>query len=229
MTRYNLTDQQEELLSTLVRLTFEGKLKDPIVPIPIKNGKSNRLEYVLHLRETDSFRFTNISDLDALCDADLLSFRWNRSGIGKLYSLTKAAAEAVKSSFEQPFSPPGPRYRPNLIVKAMNGYLDATQSGPYLPDIDQIAADPLLLHTTVEELITSLLGVTRSELRGPALLEYNRTARELKEALFHGRLSSKEVQEYARKLAGLEEETSLMLKAWPYIYPLLLLAEKRKW
>jgi hypothetical protein len=111
----------------------------------------------------------------------------------------------------------------------MNGYLDPAQSGTHFPDIDQIAADPLLLHTTVEELIANLLEVTRSELRGPALLEYNRTARELKEALYHGRLSPKEVQEYARKLAGLEEESTLMLKAWPYLYPLLLLAEKRKW
>ena len=65
MTRYNLTDQQKLLLSSLVHLTNEGKLKDPVVPIPVRNGKSGSLEYVLHLRGADSFYFKNISDLGA--------------------------------------------------------------------------------------------------------------------------------------------------------------------
>jgi hypothetical protein len=227
MTRYNLTDQQKLLLSSLVHLTNEGKLKDPVVPIPVRNGKSGSLEYVLHLRGADSFYFKNISDLDTFCDLGLMVFRWNRQGIGKLYSLTRSASAAVDNEFERPFTPPGPKYRPELIVQAMNGYLDAEQAGQITPDIDQIAADPILLHTTVEALIDSLLEVIHQELQGPSLADYTRTLNSFKDALYSGRLTPKELQSYARQLTCPTEDAPLLLNTWPYLYPLLLIAEKR--
>jgi hypothetical protein len=227
VTRYNLTEQQELLLSTLVHLINEGKLKDPIVPIPVRNGKSGGLEYVLHLRGADSFYFKNISDLDIFCDLGLMAFRWNRQGIGKLYSLTKLGQAAAENQFEQPYSPPGPKYRPDLIVRAMNGYLDGASAYHATPDVGQITADPILLHTTVEALVYSLLEVIHLELKGQPLSDYSRTLQLFKEAIYNGRLSPKEIQTYAKQLSGLDEDTPSPLKIWPYLYPLLLIASSR--
>jgi hypothetical protein len=227
MTRYNLTDQQELLLSTLVRLTNEGQLKDPIVPIPVRNGKSGSLEYVLHLRGADSFYFKNISDLDTFCDLGLMVFRWNRQGIGKLYSLTGLASDAVEDQFERPFTSPGPKYRPDLIVRAMTGDLDGESKGFMTPDVDQIAADPILLHSTVEALIFSLLEIVHEELDGFFLVEYTRTLNSFKDAIYNGRLSPIELQSYAGRLTLLDNVKPLKLNLWSYLYPLFLMAERR--
>ncbi len=227
MTRYNLTPQQESLLSTLVQFTNEGKLKETIVPIPVKKGKSGGLEYVLHLHGADSFHFRQISDLDRFCELGLMTFRWNRQGIGKIFSLTRAAATAVDNHFEEPFTPPGPKHLPQLIVQAMSGNLDPESASYFKPDIHTISADPILLHTTVEELATSLLETIHRELTGPVLLTYARTVRAFKEAIYDGRLAPKELQTYAQQLAGMDDQYPLLLNAWPYLYPLLLIAEKR--
>ena len=227
MTRYNLTPQQESLLSTLVHLTDEGKLKDTIVPIPVKNGKSGDLEYVLHLYGADSFHFKNIGDLDSFCEIGLMTFRWNRQGIGKIFSLTRAARTAVDNQFEQPFTPPGPKHRPQLIVQAMRGSFEAENDSRLTPDINTITADPILLHTTVEALVSSLLETIHDELTGPVLLTYARTLRTFKEAIYNGHLAPKELQTYAQQLAGTDDQYPLLLKAWPYLYPLLLIAQNR--
>jgi hypothetical protein len=164
MTRYNMTPDQESLLAALVNLTNEGKLKDTIVPIPVRNGKSGSLEYVLHLYGAESFHFKNIGDFDLFCEMGLMAFRWNRQGIGKIFTLTRAAAKAVENQFEKPFTPPGPKYLPQLMVRAMNGYLDREGLSGLSPDINAIAADPILLHTTVEELVSSLLQTIHGQL-----------------------------------------------------------------
>lgn len=227
MTRYNLTAEQEALLSTLVRLTKEGKLSDPIVPIPVKDSQSGRLEFVLHLKGENSFYFKSISDLDVFCDFGLMTFRWNRQGIGKLYSLTGAGTAAVEDDFEKPFTPPGPKYRPDLIVRAMTGHLDANRTDRATPTVNQIAADPILLHTIVETLVNSLLEAVHQELRGPELIAYSKMVDGFKDAIYSGRLTRKELQAYARQLTGLDPDAHFLLKAWPYLYPLFLIAEKR--
>jgi hypothetical protein len=228
MTRYSLTADQQQLLSTLVRLTNEGKLRDPIVPIPVGHGKSGVLEYVLHLRGENSFSFKNVSDMDRFCELGLMTFRWNRQGIGKLFTLTGKAITAVENQFEQPFTPPGPRHRPDLIVQAMNGHLTAEQVRQITPNIDQIVADPILLHTTVEALAYSLLEIIHQELKGPPLHAYTRTLNDFKDALYNGRLAPKERQTYARQLILLDEESPFNINLWPYLYPLFLIAERRQ-
>lgn len=228
MTRYNLTPEQELLLSKLVRLTNEGKLRDPIVPIPVGRSKSGNLEYVLHLRGEDSFYFKNVSDLDRFCELGLMTFRWNRQGIGKLFSLTHQAMKAAESEFEMPFTPPGPRHRPDLIIQAMNGRITAEQVSQITPNIDQITADPILLHTTVEALTYSLLEALHQDLIGLSLHDYTRTLNSFKDALYNGRLSPKERQTYARQLLSLDEDTPFNLNIWPYLYILFLIAERRK-
>jgi hypothetical protein len=158
---------------------------------------------------------------------DLMVFRWNRQGIGKIFSLTKSAATAVENQFEQPYTPPGSKYRPQLIVQAMKGNLEAESSTRFTPDVNAITADPILLHTTVEELASSLLETIHHELTGPVLLTYARTLRGFKEAIYNGRLAPKELQTYAQQLAGTNDQYPLLLKAWPYLYPLLLIAQNR--
>jgi hypothetical protein len=109
----------------------------------------------------------------------------------------------------------------------MNGTFDSESGSLHFPDINTITADPILLHTTVGELADRLLATVQGKLSGSAMVPYSRTLNAFKEAIFNGRLTTKEIQVYARELTLLEEETPFLLAVWPYLYPLLLIAEKR--
>ncbi len=76
-----LNERQKDLLRKLVSFLSESKLKDPFAPFPLGNPTTH---YVLYLRRDKSYKFKHISDLDALCDADYLSYKWHRLGSTKL-------------------------------------------------------------------------------------------------------------------------------------------------
>ena len=97
MNGYNLTDRQKELLRKLVRHIREDKLKEPI-----------SVSYTLGQRcirffggETFEYQGDLIGDLDALCDVDLMGFRYNERG-NKLYNIKQAGSDAVDSNFTVP-------------------------------------------------------------------------------------------------------------------------------
>lgn len=87
---YSLSTDQKQLLITLVEYHNEGQLHNPIVLVPA--GPS---DYVVYVRGAASLRVQRISDFDALCAADLLSYRLTRMGNGKVYQLTKASLRAA--------------------------------------------------------------------------------------------------------------------------------------
>ncbi len=55
-------------------------------------------------------------------------------------------------------------------------------------------------------------------------MDYSKTLNDFREAIYNGRIPPKELQTYAHHLAGLNQEFPLMLNVWPYLYPLLLIA-----
>ena len=104
MSFFIVTTQQKTLLRSVVGFIEAGKLKEPIVPFPVSHPAT---QFAIYLRGEDTFKFKQISDLDHLCDAGLLRYRWNRQGNGKLYYVTKAGAMAVANDFQAPPAPFG--------------------------------------------------------------------------------------------------------------------------
>ena len=94
-----IKSRQWDLLRMLVQYTFEGKLKDPIAPIPSSAG-----DYVIYLYGTKSLQLQWISDLDVLCKQGYLSYKWNRMSNGKLYSLTNAGIQAAMNQHQYPLN-----------------------------------------------------------------------------------------------------------------------------
>jgi len=97
MNGYNLTDKQKELLRKLVRCVREEGLEQPI-----------SASYTFGQRCIQFFDGTTLEyqgdlfgDLDALCDEDLMSFRYNERG-NKLYNIKQAGYDAVDNNFGTP-------------------------------------------------------------------------------------------------------------------------------
>lgn len=91
---FNLTDNQKKLLCNLVRMDREGKLKGPM--LYVTRGFGGAPESLLGSNEnTVEFEWPGdlIGDLNALCNADLMSFDW--AGKNKHYRITQAGYDAV--------------------------------------------------------------------------------------------------------------------------------------
>lgn len=97
MNQLQLTEAQKLLLLRLVEYRQNDQISDYIVAIPA--GPS---EYVIHIQDAESLRIVHLSDLDALCAADLLGYRLNRMGNGKIYHLTKATLKAIPNVADLP-------------------------------------------------------------------------------------------------------------------------------
>ena len=90
MNGYTLTNRQKELLHKLVEHVREGRLGEPIAPVSTDQGS------FIPLRGGGSLEHRGdlIGDLDALCDAGLMGFRYSKRG-DKLYSIRQAGYDAV--------------------------------------------------------------------------------------------------------------------------------------
>lgn len=86
----SLTPPQLKLLERLAFYFWQGKLYDPIVPIP----RSTR-NYAIYVRGEDSLILDSTKDLDALVDIGVLSWEFNRMGNGRMYVIDKAAAKIL--------------------------------------------------------------------------------------------------------------------------------------
>lgn len=81
---HHLTISQVDLLEKLVAYHADGKLYDPIVPIP-----AGLFGYKIYVRKEESLSITSLSDLDALVACGMLRFNYNRMGDGKVYHMEK--------------------------------------------------------------------------------------------------------------------------------------------
>jgi hypothetical protein len=97
MNGYNLTDKQKELLRKLIKYVEERKLREPIAPVGTDQG------YFIPLRGGGSLEHQGdlIGDLDALCDAGLISARYGAKGT-KFYNVKPAGYDAVDNNFGTP-------------------------------------------------------------------------------------------------------------------------------
>ena len=220
-----MNSRQKELLRTLVHYARDGKIKETIVPIPF--GQPTRFAILVH--GEDSFIFRRISDLDSLCDAGYMRYRWNRQGLGKIYTITEAGFTAVADDFQT--SPPiGFDLDIAELIHTMSDGTLKVNGLEERGELSQIIDDPVLRHTVVDALTSQLLQVARYELSWPDFTIYEKASRRLKEELFYARPRATRLQELVCILAGLAEiKTSIAftLQAWTYLYPLLLIGATR--
>lgn len=108
-----LTPGQISLYRRIMALAAGGRLFDPIVPIPV--GPS---DYVVYVRGPENLHIRHISDLDALCEAGLLTYRLSRMGTSKHYRLATQPRRAHARLDMEPLRDLGWRSR----------FVDATQA-----------------------------------------------------------------------------------------------------
>lgn len=220
-----LNNRQKELLRRLVTYALAGKIKESIVPIPF--GEPTR--FAILVQGEESFVFRRISDLDALCDAGYMRYRWNRQGLGKIYTLAESGFSAVADDFQ---APPGSGLDVNVaeLIHTMSGGTLTVGGLDEDVSISQLINDPVLRHTAVEALVNQLLLMARLELSWPDFTVYEKATRRLKDELFYPRPDATRLQEVVRVLSGLGEiklSITFTRQAWTVLYPLLLIGATR--
>lgn len=222
-TAVHLNARQKSLLQKLVGFIIDGKLKEPIVPFPLRNPSTH---YAIYLRGEQSFKFKRISDMDALCDADYMNFRWNRIGTTKLYTITKTGFEAAQSNFRLAPGLYGINTNLQEIITAMSGGAIQIPELDSNLDVVEIALNPVLRHEHVDILIEGLQKEAESALPWKMFLEYSRVITEFQQELLRIHSDVTRLKQLAAKLTLTEQLTgpfSFTLKAWAFVYPLLLI------
>ncbi len=221
-----LTTEQKTLLRTLVDFIKSGKLKEPIVPFPVGNPTT---QYAIYLKGEDSFKFKRISDLDSLCDAGLLNYRWNRYGSGKLYYVSEAGTTAVDNNFQAPVDAFAEELSLALLVATLSGGRIVLDNDDIEESktVGEIADDPVLRHTAVTLLITSLQKTAEDLLPWPEFRSYYNLAQQLQAALLTPNPKTTALQTLFSQLATPQANLTVWPQFWAHLYPLLLIAQLR--
>lgn len=95
MTKYNLTEDQKKLLRSLVGSTRAKKLNQPILLTYTTNG------YRIHVRDQAPIEMLGTGDLDALCEADLISCTPVGKKKSRHYTIKQAGFDAVDNDFQE--------------------------------------------------------------------------------------------------------------------------------
>lgn len=217
-----LNERQKDLLRKLVSFLSEGKLKEPFVPFPLGNPTTH---YVLYLRQENSYKFKHISDLDVLCDADYLSYKWHRLGSTKLFSITKAGFDAVKNGFQTPNS--GSSILLNDLLVTMSGGAFVVPRFDGHLDIMQVALDPVLRHTAVSILIDALQNHVKTQLSWTTYRAYYETLQQFEAEIMRPNSDEVRVQALASTLSfagDLRAPLPVTVQVWTFLYPLLIIA-----
>lgn len=219
-----LTTEQKTLLRALVGFIEAGKLKEPIVAFPV--GKPTT-QFAIYLKGEDSFKFKRISDLDSLCDAGLLHYRWNRYGNGKLYYVTEAGATAVANNFQAPLASFGENLSLALLVATLSGGHITLDDIKDTKTVGEIADDPVLRHTAVSHLIISLQKTAEQLLPWSDFRSYYSVTEKLQTALLIPKPKTAELQILFSQLTAPQTNLAAWPQFWAHLYPLLLIAQLR--
>lgn len=222
-----LKTHQKELLKTLVGYIQDGKLDEPIAPWPSVNPTTF---FSIYLKGEDSFRIKRIFDLDVLADAGLLDFRWNRYGTGKLFTVNEAGYEAVANNFEQTIALDMRDFNIYDIIRAMSGGMVGVETLDDHIELSHVVNDPFLRPKVVETLTASLLASVKPDLSRSDYVKYDTVVRKLRDENLFSRPSIQRLTELTRTLSfmgDISASLETMLKAWAYLYPLLLIGLTR--
>lgn len=225
MNGFNLTNGQKDLLRKIVAALRDGKLAEPILAISIRD------KTIIQLQGGDNrIEFGWISNLDALCDADLMSFQWNRKGKNKLYSVKQAGYDAVDNNFMVIPTHEGNQYNIGAIIATMSGGNLQASAGVKDTTISQVVNDPAMLQSHVSALTQELVDAVKSELADDDMKKYELALHSFKEQLVADKPDPSLLRGLTKTLAFLgdiEGTIGLMVRAWTLLYPLLLIATER--
>lgn len=120
-----------------------------------------------------------------------------------------------------------PRYTIGAIVHSMSGGTLQAIGEAERSTITQVVNDPQIFKAKVEEFVTQLLETVKAELPAAGLLKYTDSAQHLKAELLSGKPDASIVKRLLQTLAFLgdvEGTIDLMVRAWPAVSSLLMLA-----
>ena len=222
MATYRITDQQKQLLRTIVEHLLAGKVEEPIIPVCSGCGCS-----IIGI--IGEFGRNLFGDLDALCDIDLMGVRFNSMG-DKIYSVKQPGYDAVKNDFTMPDSSSNTQYNIGAIIQQMSGGNVQATGFANESEIRQIVNDPQLLSEKMLELTNQLLEAVKAELSAEKLVSYIKTIEEVKKEVSLEKPSSSILQRLFSSLAfmgDVEGAISLTARVWPFIYPMLVVAVEK--
>jgi hypothetical protein len=223
---YRLTPSQKSLIQSLIHFIHEGRLKEPIGPFPLGNPPT---AYAIHLRGMDSFIFENYGDLDALCQAGLMRFSWNRTGVGKLYFVTAEAETAVTTNFQTATTAVGyDVYLPDVVQALSGGTM-------VLDELENVSLSELrdnlpLRRVVVEALVKELLTAVSPHLNKETYTSYKAAAETFANQLLHAPANVHDCRQLFCTLSFLnhiQAEPVLMAQIHPLLHPLWLIATIR--
>jgi hypothetical protein len=223
---YRLNPAQRSLLKSLVSFIRDGKLKEPIGAFPVGNPPT---AYAIHLRGENSFVFEDYGDLDALCQAGMLSFRWNRTGMGKLYFLTEAGQTAVSQNFKASATILGfDVYLPDVIQAMSGGTLMLANLPPV--SLSELVEDLPLRRLVVEMVVERLVTAVYVLLPKEDFTTYKAVAKQFADCLLHMPTTETDLKQMFHALSFWEEiaiEPKYMAQAQPLLYTLWLVVGLR--
>jgi hypothetical protein len=221
MANYNLTTRQKEVLSRLVEAVKSGQAHEPLIPV--------LTHQTCDVIGVGTFDHSLPGDLEILCDADLLGFRYNSRG-DKIFTIKQSGYDAVENNFVAPGLPPSAQINIGAIIHEMkNGNVQAVGFSSH-SELQQIVNDPAILKEKIDHLANEMLDAIKTELPAEKLLAYIKTLEELKQQLVAERSSPSILERLFRVLSftgDVEGTISLMTRVWPYVYPLLVIASER--
>ena len=229
MAGYNLTEDHKRILRQLVRGSEEDKLQRAFLVAGAGGG------WMVIDWKGDDRPELELMDLQVLAEDDFLSLRvtahTKRGSISTVQcTLREKAFEAVRTDFTPPEPTVSTQFNIGAIIHAMSGGNVQAVGIAEDTEISQVVNDPALLHSQVETLTERLLDEVKSVLAGNDLIEYAQAVRGLKEQLLTEEPNPSLLKRLTRTLGllgDIEGTIGLMVRVWPYLYPLLLIAAER--
>lgn len=227
MTSYDITKEQKQLLKLLVKNIKAKKITEPIIPEICSNSYS--IEGI-----DKKFGRNFIWDMEALGEAGLMEFTYNRysSQGNRIFTITRAGYQAVENNFvfampEEPETAPDSL---EVMLGEINiGKIQAVWFAN-LSEIHHIVNDKSLLAETLEVLTNQLLEAIEPEISAYKLTSYKRNIRDLKAQITADDPSPSTLQRLFASLSFMEsmgDSIVLAEKALPYLYPLLVIANRK--
>ncbi len=229
MARVRLSVRQKMLLRTLVHYDRQGRLNDFIAPYP----SSTPGEFSIHVLGGNSLIIQGTQDLDYLCQAGLLRLRWDRSGFAKLYGLTAASYRAVEMDFREDGEEPEghqPDFDLGAILHAMSGGQVFPEAPGSMDSLQATVAHPSRRDDVIDFLVTQLVAAVAGNLPHRQRVAYDKTARILRDELKSAHVNPPLLRQLIANLAlmgDIEGSLGLAGRAWPFLYPLLLVLAGR--
>jgi hypothetical protein len=217
MSDYDVTDEQKSLLRLIVKCDDEDKLAEK--------------GFVMIMRGDDKYslfgcrvELESLADLDALCDAGLLSREYSKRD--PVYRIMNAARRAIANDFHAPPAQSVPQVTIGAIIQTMSGGNVQAVGHAQESEISQVINDPELLRSHVQDLTDRLLNEVKPALSTDDYQRYFEAIQDLKKEVQTKEPNPNLIKRLVRTiglLGDVEGTIGLMTRLWPLIQVLLML------